>query len=171
MSIQNSKNWSELTQEDKKKIAFKNPFYKQKKEQEKNVEKQNINVDNYIKEEDKKKEPSWKHVLSNVNKGTMKPTYKIKKKKLNFNLNTDIQPVKTNKIAQTEANIGIKQLEGKKNETKHEDKKDEAAKSKNTQLNNIHKNYAKPIPVSNSDSENDQKSAHSEFDGYDISEG
>ena len=164
MSTTNSKSWNELTPEEKKKIALKNPFSKRKKEQEKNVEKQNINVDNYTKEEDKKKELSRKHVLSNVKKGTCK----IKKKKLNLSLNTDIQPFKTNKIAQTEANIGMKTIkEGKKNETKHEDKKDEAAKSKNTQLNDIHKNYDETSQVYNSDSENSVKSG---FESYGIEE-
>ena len=54
MSTKNSKRWNDLTPEEKKKIALKNPFSRRKKEQEKNVEKQNINVDNYTKEEDKK---------------------------------------------------------------------------------------------------------------------
>lgn len=191
MSTQNSQNWDNQTLKEKKKIASKSPFYiARQKEKLRNKIINSATYAGYYAElsNDKNKiiirdqkgskmiVPVRNNIGFRITNDTTGHKKRVEHREATYKtLVTNIAKI----LVKSQVDVKKQQRENEKDEQKTEELLKEEKKwregeplwktKEKEEINNIHKNYAVSIPVSNSDSENDQKSVDSEFEDYDIS--
>lgn len=191
MSTQNSKNWDNQTLKEKKKIASKSPFYiARQKEKLRNKIINSATYAGYYAElsEDKNKiiirdqkgskmiVPVRNNIGFRITNDTTGHKKRVEHREATYKtLVTNIAKI----LVKSQVDVKKQQRENEKDEQRTEELLNEEKKwregeplwktNEKEKLNDIHKNYAVSIPVSNSDSENDQALVDSEFEGYDIS--